>query len=109
VTDGADVWVANLEAGSVTEISSAGNLVRVISDPRLKLDDPGPLTMIGSTIWATNKPRDSVTDFSASTGRLIRIFSDAGYQFDGPDGIASDPTRVWVANADGQTITQIPV
>ena len=62
-----DVWVANLEGNSVTELSaSTGNLVRVISGSSYGFNRPTAISLGGAHVWVVNPLTFSVTEFPDS-------------------------------------------
>ena len=61
--DGTHLWVANLEANSVTELNlSDGSLVRVISDPSYGFNYPAGLASDGTHLWVANFIGSTVTE-----------------------------------------------
>ncbi len=118
---GAHVWVLNGGAcmticskgtnSSITELDAAtGNLVRVISGPKYRLNYSAAISVAGGELWVANglgTKGGSVTEVSASTGDLVRVISGPAFQFSGPDAISSDGVHVWVADGSGASITEL--
>jgi len=110
--DGAgNVWVANLDGNSVTELNSAG---APISSPigftGGGLNDPVGIAIDGaSNVWVTDSGNSRVTELSSSGAPLspssgIMIGSGPS----GPEGVAVDAAgNVWIANASTSTITEL--
>jgi DNA-binding beta-propeller fold protein YncE len=106
-SDGTHVWVANGGGNTVSELSSTGALVKVVSGARYEFNDPDAIAADGTNVWVANDDNSTVSELSASTGALVRILSGARYKIVTPDAIATDGTNVWVTNAD-QSVTGFP-
>ena len=111
-SDGSNVWVANFESDSITEINSAtGAVTSTISVQ----NQPSSLWSDGNDVWVSNSTAYSVTEIDAHTGAVIRTIV-LGLV---PGAIYSDGTDVWVVcgtnqvcELDGTTgfvLTKIPV
>jgi DNA-binding beta-propeller fold protein YncE len=105
--DGRHVWVANGAGSTVSELSSTGALVKVLSGSRYKFDDPIGIAAGGRHVWVANDVSGTVSELS-STGALVRVLSGSRYKFVTPIGIAAGGANVWVTNAD-QSVTGFPV
>jgi DNA-binding beta-propeller fold protein YncE len=99
--DDGEAWIAN-EANKVTEMSSAGHVLRLVTRPIF--NDPVAIDAVGPDVWVVNQA-GSVTELEASTGAFVNIIS-AG-DFSNPSGISSDGSNVWVTNGGDGTVTEI--
>jgi hypothetical protein len=104
VLDGDDLFVAT--GSSLVEIdASTGALVRVVSGPAYRFDNPDAMVLDGHDLFVAEggdimrSPRgSSVTELDASTGALVRVVSGPAYRFDGPGAMVLDGDDLFVAN-----------
>jgi YVTN family beta-propeller protein len=102
VAFGADsLWVANLDAHSVSRIDPAKKLV-IQTIP--VGDGPAGITYgAGGFVWVTNSLDGTVSKIDPQTNTVVdRI--DVG---NGPSGIAAGDRYVWVADTDDGTVVRI--
>jgi hypothetical protein len=65
---GPDLFVANADRGSVTELdASTGALVRVLSRPEYGFNQPGALAVSGPDLFVANASDNSVTELPVAT------------------------------------------
>jgi len=85
-SDGAKVWVENLDGDSVTELTaSTGALVKVNLLPTCGFSYPDGVASDGTHVCERRSANgDSVTELSASTGGLVKVISDSAYGVDVP-------------------------
>jgi DNA-binding beta-propeller fold protein YncE len=92
------LWVANMLANSVTELSTAdGAPVRTITH----VARPLALILVGRRLWVTNSGNGSVSEFSVRTGQLRKII----HGLHGPDALAVSNGKIWVANGISGTVS----
>jgi hypothetical protein len=107
-SDGTDVWVANLNGNSVTELdASTGALVKVIDATKDKFDGPSAISSDRTHVWVANEYSNSVTELNASTGARVKVIDAAKFGIFGPDGVDSDGTHVWVTSFEGNSVTEL--
>jgi len=100
VVDGATVWVADIEAGSVTPIDTTTNAV---GSPILVPDGAVRLGATATGLAVTNLDH-TVTTIDRST----RTVSPPVTVGNGPIGIAAAPDgSLWVANSDDGTVQRV--
>jgi hypothetical protein len=108
------VWIANwgdygvnkgVGAGSVTELSANGSLVRVLDAPMFHFEHPEGVSSDGTHVWVASCGNDcmdyygaSITELSASTGALVRVVDAQKGKLGAPGPIVSDGHHVWVAD-----------
>jgi hypothetical protein len=102
-----DLVATNGPDDSITDISSAGAIVRVIGRSGYDFNDPSALADDGTHVWVANTPRNSVVELSATTGAFVQELSAPSYQFSDPIAIAADGSHVWVVNAAGDSVTEL--
>jgi YVTN family beta-propeller protein len=99
-SDGTDVWVANAEEDTVSEIeASSGTVIRIIPVGAF----PYGVTSDGTHVWVTNTYENTVSEIEASSGTVIRIIPVGAL----PYGVTSDGTHVWVTNWGEDTVSEI--
>jgi YVTN family beta-propeller protein len=100
-SDGAHVWVTNLNEETVSEIdASSGKVIRTI-----KVGDlPSGVSSDGTHVWVGNHDSGTVSEIEASSGKVINTIPVAG---SGPEGVSSDGTDVWVAEWGPDTVSEI--
>jgi len=99
VMAGPDLFVANFEGRSVTEVNAlTGALVRVLSHPEYDFDGPQAMVMAGPDLFVANFYGNSVTELDASTGALVRVLSGSRYDFNEPRAIVLDGPDIFVAD-----------
>jgi len=98
--DGANIWVANSGADSLTKIRANDGFVlgqfSVGSKPFFPVFD-------GANVWVTNLNGNSVTKVRASDGVTLGTFA-VGLR---PVGITFDGANVWVTNAADNTVMKL--
>jgi hypothetical protein len=100
--DGADLWVANRNEGTVTRVRASDGLVRQTwigaLEPIVAVVAQGAIYVAGST--APNGRLYSILPTTSGTTPPVTLITD---QLDAlPSGIAFDGTAVWTANSDTQ-------
>ena len=100
-SDGAHVWVANWDDGTVSEIdASSGTVVNTIPVG----SDPFGVSSDGTHVWVTHWVADgTVSEIDASTGAVVNTIPVGS----GPYAVSSDGTHVWVANLYDGTVSEI--
>ena len=89
--DGANVWVTNYYANTVTKLrASDGERLGDFDAGR----SPKYLTFDGENIWVADENGRSLTKLRASDGTFLLTIPTL---FDAPEGIAWDGTNIWVA------------
>ena len=104
-TDGTDLWVANSESDTVTELSATtGAPVRTITGSAYDFNGPLSILYNDGDVWVesagtTHGGVGSISVFSAATGDFIRgmTIPEPIVQTDGEDTMAADGSRVWLA------------
>jgi len=97
---GDDLFVANLNGKSVTELNaSTGALVRVVSD---QFGGPYAMAVAGADLFVANhNGTGSVIEFNASRGTPVRVVYGPVYRFNDPDAMAVAGDDLFVANHNG--------
>jgi YVTN family beta-propeller protein len=101
VTAGAgSIWVANVDAHSVTRIDAAR---QGAIDTVPVGDGPNGIAFGGGFVWVTNGLDGTVSQIDPQTDTVVKTIA-VGH---GPAGVAVGAGRVWVANSDDGTVTPI--
>ena len=105
---GANLFVANLGTGSITDLNTVtGAVVTVISGTKYMIDRPSSMLSSGADLFVTNNYGNSVTELNVSTGALVRVISGTAYHFDGPQGFGLAGDHLFVANEYGNSVTEV--
>ncbi len=73
---GTHLFVANKFGDSVTELNaSSGGLVKVISGPSYRFDDPVAITAAAGHLWVVNNASGSVTEINPNSGGPVKVIS----------------------------------
>jgi DNA-binding beta-propeller fold protein YncE len=96
--DGANVWVADLSAGTLLRLDSGGAILQTVTvgSPLIPVFD-------GTNIWAPNRDSNSVSVVRASSGAVLRTLTGNGV--DNPVAAAFDGQRVLIANQNGNSFS----
>ena len=97
-SDGSHVWVANpcgpicskRQSGSLTELTTSGELVAVLSSSKFDFHAPTSLATDGTDVWVVNAASSQVTEIENSTGALVRLIDASN------GSIAVDSQHVWI-------------
>ena len=88
------VWVADGNAGALTEIdATTGALIRVITARRYQLNGPDAIAVAGDRAWVVDVDSSAVTEIDAATGALIRVIPSLPNV---PFAIAADRAGAWL-------------
>jgi len=110
VSDGTNVWVADVVSNSVTEFNARTHVVeRTLSGAPYGFSTPRTLVDDGKHIWVANEGGNSVTELSAADGGWIRTISGSQYHFDGPALLALDGSTLWVASWPSASTPDLPL
>ncbi len=105
-----NVWLANTEGNSVTELSSAGTPVSSsLGFTGGGLNAPSAIAIDGAgNAWVADYGNDRVTEINSSGMAISPAFGYSGGGLLGPQSIAIDAAgNVWVANLDGNSVTEL--
>lgn len=100
VFDGANMWVTDVNGGTLLKLDSDGNVVKTVtvgSGPAFPAFD-------GHNIWVPNRDSNSVTVVRSADGTILKTFSSANGNANGlskPTQAAFDGQRILVTNYDG--------
>jgi serine/threonine protein kinase len=104
---GNDVWVANGDGNSVTELNASnGDWIQTLGGSEYGFDQPIGILDDGKHLWITNTLGNSLTELSASDGSFIRTLSGGHYGFNEPEEILSDGEHLWITNI-GNSVTEV--
>jgi hypothetical protein len=100
--DGTDLWVANRDDNTVTEIRPTdGATIGTFAVGT----SPVAIVFDGATgIWIASSDAQSVTELRISDGALLRTVP---LPVDGHSAMVSDGTRVWVSSPASNSLTQL--
>jgi streptogramin lyase len=99
--DGANVWVTNYSSGSVSVVSSSGQLLNTIAIPGSP-STPEGIAFDGEYIWVANdSSANSVTKIEAKTQTIVGTYSVGR----APDALTFDGRSIWVANSYSAQVT----
>jgi len=109
-----NVWITNMTGGSVTELNSAGALLRNINNtntPAAAFSGPAGIAIDGpGNVWVGNFSGNSLTKLNSS-GAAVANFNNANTSranFSGCAGVAIDETGdVWIVNSSGNSVTEL--
>jgi hypothetical protein len=108
VSYGRNVWVANWNSNSITEVDGAsGAIVRKLSGLNYELGNFGPtgLAVYHNNLWVSSGNATSLTDINSITGTLIRVIKDPSYGFNTQFGsMAIVGSNLWVLNTNTITV-----
>ena len=100
VYDGAKVWVTNYSSGTVSVVSSSGQLLTTIAIPGSP-SNPEGITFDGQFIWVANDSgANSVTKINATSATIVGTYQVGR----APDALAFDGKYVWVANSNSAQV-----
>ncbi len=102
---GGHLWIVNAGNDSVTEMTTAGKVLRTISGASYGFNGPDAVAGDGTDVFVVNQA-GSVTELSATNGSLVQIVQGASYGFDGPSAILVHGGDVWVVNSAGNSVTE---
>ena len=94
------IWVANVDADSVSKIDPAK---QVTIDTIPVGNGPDGIAVGGGFVWVTNGLDGTVSKIDPQTDTVVQTIQVGN----GPAGVAVDAHYVWVANSDDGTVTQI--
>ena len=98
--DGANIWVANNEANSITELQASTG---VVVGTYAVGEEPVGVAFDGANIWVANFDGGNVTKLLASTGAVVGTYSVFGF----PYGIAFDGSSIWLPILNTGTVTRL--
>jgi YVTN family beta-propeller protein len=104
VYDGANAWVTNYNSGSVSVVSSSGQLLTTIPIPGATTipgspSNPEGMAFDGRYVWVANQ-YDSVTKIDAQSRTIIGTYPVGR----APQAVAFDGTYIWVANGNSNAV-----
>jgi len=97
--DGA-VWVANYEAGTVSQINTS---TRAVVDTIPVGSLPTGIAVGAGMVWVANNSGESVSRIDPVADRVVQTIPIASP----PNGIAVGEGSVWVADTDSRTLTRV--
>jgi YVTN family beta-propeller protein len=96
----AQVYVANVDGGTVSVIDTSTNAVlatiTVGSEPRNLAMTPN-----GSRVYVPNRGSDDVSVISTATNTVIATVTDASFDEPYAAAVTADGSEVWIANKEG--------
>jgi streptogramin lyase len=109
-----NVWITNMTGNSVTELDSAGALLRNINNtntPAAAFGGPAGIAIDGAgNVWVGNFSGNSLTKLNSS-GAAVANFNNANTsraKFSGCAGVAIDEMGdVWIVNSSGNSVTEL--
>jgi streptogramin lyase len=104
-----NVWVANFQSSSITELSPTGSILSGTNGySAAGLDEPTSLAIdIYGNVWAANYNGDSVSEFNSSGTKISGPPGFTGSGLNRPYGIAFDNlSHVWIANIGGNNLSE---
>lgn len=103
-----NLWIANQNGRSVTEINPIGRFLGTFSPDGAHLNGPYDIAIDEHNhVWVTNSNIDSVTELD-SHGDLIANRSPAGAHISQPYGIKIDGAdNVWIANYGNDSVSEL--
>jgi DNA-binding beta-propeller fold protein YncE len=91
--DGANVWVANFDDGTVSKLrANDGSLQGTFTIGSGV--EPYGVTYDGANIWVSNSASGTVTKLQGSTGKILGTFTVGSH----PGWMAFDGANIWVPN-----------
>jgi YVTN family beta-propeller protein len=97
---GGSVWVANIDADTVSRIDP---VKQTTIDTIQVGNDPDGIAFGGGFTWVTNGLDGTVTQIDPATNTPVQAIPVGS----GPAGVAVDSHYVWVANSNDGTVTRI--
>jgi hypothetical protein len=97
--DGANIWVTDLNAGTLLQLDSSGAVLKTVTVG----SQPGFPTYDGANIWVPNSGSSSISVVRASNGVVLATLTGNGLS--DPGGTAFDGQRVLVSNFQGNTLS----
>src|SRR5579871_1566446 len=110
--DGTNLWVANSQAATVTELSESSGALEGITPLPWASSNPGAIAVDGSHVWVADFYGTSLTELSKSTGAVLSVISIPGETCpcDGGEAVttvSADGTNVWVTEMNTGTLVQV--
>ena len=107
--DGANVWIANYNANTVTVLNAATGKPATLSgnsNPISVGSGSGPfgIAFDGTNMWVCNYNVNTVSEINASTGAVVNPAITVGTN---PDCVAFDGANIWVGNYSDGTVSEI--
>ena len=99
VFDGANVWVANETAGTVSRIDATTNAVATVTVG----SQPRNLAFDGANVWVTNWASNTVSKIDVATSSVVATVVVGA----NPLGITFDGSSIWVSNNGANSISRI--
>jgi hypothetical protein len=100
VYDGAKAWVTDYASGTVSVISSSGQLLATVAIPGSP-SNPEGMAFDGRYVWVANDSNaNSVTKINATNATIVGTYSVGR----APDALAFDGTYIWVANSNSAQV-----
>jgi YVTN family beta-propeller protein len=98
--DGTNAWVTNYESGTVSVVSSNGQLLNTIAIPGSP-SNPEGIAFDGQSVWVANdSAANSVTKIDAKSQTIVGTYPVGR----APDAVAFDGTHIWVANSNSNAV-----
>jgi hypothetical protein len=111
---GSHVWITNgatpvqppafggAVGNSVTELNATtGSLVRVISDPKDKINYADAVVTLGSHVWVGSL--NALSELNSSNGSLVRVIKAAGTIQSSPTALTVAGSNLWEATVSSVT------
>jgi hypothetical protein len=104
VYDGANVWVTNYNSGTVSVVSSGGQLLATIPIPGATTlpgapSNPEGMAFDGHYVWVANQ-YDHVAKIDATSYAVVGNYAVGR----APQAVAYDGTYIWVANGNSNAV-----
>jgi DNA-binding beta-propeller fold protein YncE len=100
VYDGAKAWVTDYSSGTVSVVSSNGQLLSTIAIPGSP-SNPEGMAFDGRYVWVANDSgANSVTKINATSGVVVGTYPVGR----APDALAFDGRYIWVANSNSAQV-----
>lgn len=100
VSDGANVWVSNVESRTLTKMSPDGATLFT----RSTNGSAYWLAYDGANVWTSNNTVERAMKFRGSDGAVLGTFATGGMA---TGGVAFDGTNVWVGNGPSGTVARL--
>ena len=103
--DGANIWVANGDNNTVTELQANNGAILGTFPVG---NNPTAMVYDGANMWVYNNTDNTVTKLQASTGTVVGTYTvgpNPGFSIGG-SGMAFDGTNIWVTSA-GRSVVEI--
>jgi DNA-binding beta-propeller fold protein YncE len=98
--DGANAWVTDYESGTVSVVSSSGQLLNTIAIPGSP-SNPEGIAFDGQSVWVANDSgANSVTKINARSQTIVGTYVVGR----APDAVVFDGTNIWVANSNSNAV-----